>query len=329
MYDKWRPLFMNKHYTLLLSFLLFLAPSNTVHAFHEALTYTPVMSDTSKMLVGGAGVTVGAVIFFWLNKIKTSNEYGKKINTFQDACADAAKELGAIAFSPFKALLSCVGIQTKSIKYPSAQSYFNIAVAAISGYLTAKFAFTFTPEYKFITAQADLKQILHNPTAQKLITDQDNLLKNINKTFVEADRPIIEGHSYLVSIRRTLKSAYDRLIGASSIQDTTAQQHLSHMQSIAKNQINKTGKAITHIKADPTWASALKAAQEAADRARKLMLLQQRNNCEKNKAWAMHRQADATAQLAKAQWHAQHHGHTPSFYHAVHPGTPVAYPPRH
>lgn len=312
---------MNTRYALLLSFLLCSVSSNTVHACSDALNYTPIVSDTSKILVGGAGLTVGAALFLVLNTIRAKCE-GKTYHRFSDAFAGAINELCKIAFSPLKALLSVAGIKTKSVKYPSAQSYFNFAVSALSGYLTAKYAFTYTPEGKFIAGQSELKEILNDPTGQRLLNDQDNnLVDNINRTFVENDRPLIKGHSYILSIRNALKNAYDKLTGAQSIQDTTAQGYLADMQHIAHTQIESTGSALTQIKQTPGWESMLKAAQEAFDRAQELRLLQQRVDCENNKAWALHRQADATNRLAHAQWHAQHPHHT---YHST---TPGAYPP--
>lgn len=317
---------MNKCYTLLLGFLVFSGQLNGAQTLPAALTYIPVNSNQTNAIVGGTGLAIAAATFWILHLIKCDQNQNRYCTQHQTNCpqkedASAFLELCAIAFSPLKALLSVVGIETKSIEYPSGQSYLNLAVAALAGYLAAKFAFTFTPEWKFTTAQADLKDILANRTTQELMQDQKNLLKNINTAFIEEKYPQVEARSYLLSIRKALKTAYNKLTGASSIADPKAQEYLAEMQNIAGSQIKCAETSVQKIIESPGWESRLKAAQEAADRARELLFKQQIIDCEYSKVRAMEREARAMEKLAKAGNNTVYH-----IPHNVH-HTPVAYPP--
>ncbi len=251
---------MKRLYISALLFITCFGQLNAWFTVQDALSYTPINSGKTDAIIYGSGA-VAALLSFWAihevnNAVDPKKQYTKKKNMLQEACN--------IVLSPFKAIGQGLGI-CKNPDYPSLGSYLGVVIAGGLGYLASKFAFSFTPEGKFCSAQNAIANIAYNETFQKLTekkswldyfkTKKEALFYNIWSVFATKNHPHVKAHDFFSYTSDSITSALKSLPGARTIEDAKARKLIPVLEKIARNQQETCKSSIWHIVTDPTWST--------------------------------------------------------------------------
>lgn len=261
-------------------------------AFYKALNYNPATSGKTSIIVSITAAATCSLTFFLLDKLNRPQEN----NSFQEAVN--------VITSPFKKLLSLFGININT-QYPKSKwSYMNGLIALLAGYAAADIAYSFTPEGKFVAAQALLKSLETNETLQGLYPKNSGFLdrlkaflmpklalfENIDQTFIHKDHPHIAARDFFNRIKKATRNAYEDLTDL-KIQDTKAEALLPLLKAQLLENLDNARIAINDITQDSNWALRWAAYRNDAVAAEKLRL-------EREKTELLRRQTEAKEHTA-------------------------------
>lgn len=215
----------------------------------SALTYTPTISNQTKLIVGGTSL-IAAAASFWL--MHTCTENNQSSFHYRDKKRGAWYEAFALACSPLKALCSFLNIKNS---LPSAQtkSFFILGISSFLAYFAGKCAFGFTPEGKFIDAQELIKDTIFSNSWQELTDNQNPLENKINLCYTNSNHPQVTARNFFKEAREHFFEALQKLKGISSIEDARAHSYIAQLKEISKEHNATARDYIQEIMQDPQW----------------------------------------------------------------------------